>query len=180
MEVWQKDGEVFVSQGKYANEILRHFHMEKCKPMQTPLAGNLRKEDATLARVKLQGFTDADWVGSPSDRKSTSGEIFNLGLAAISWYSRKQRSVALSSIEAEYTVASQATFEAIWMQNILVGLLGQMTDPTMIYCDNQSFIELSENPMFHDRSKHIDIHYHHLRDYVVKRIMMLQHVSTEE
>ena len=51
MEVWQKDGEVFVSQGKYANEILRRFHMEKCKPMQTPLAGNWRKEDATLGEV---------------------------------------------------------------------------------------------------------------------------------
>ena len=51
MEVWQKDGEVFVSQGKYANEILRLFHMEKCKPMQTPLAGNLRKEDATSGEV---------------------------------------------------------------------------------------------------------------------------------
>jgi len=51
MEVWQKDGEVFVSQGKYANEILRHFHMEKCKPMQTPLAGKWRKEDATSSEV---------------------------------------------------------------------------------------------------------------------------------
>jgi len=51
MEVCQKDGEVFVSQGKYANEILRHFHMEKCKPMQTPLAGKWRKEDATLGEV---------------------------------------------------------------------------------------------------------------------------------
>ena len=51
MEVWQKDGEVFVSQGKYANEILRHFHIEKCKPMQTPLARNWRKEDATSGEV---------------------------------------------------------------------------------------------------------------------------------
>ena len=51
MEVWQKDGEVFVSQGKYANEILRRFHIEKCKPMQTPLAGNWRKEDATSGEV---------------------------------------------------------------------------------------------------------------------------------
>eukprot|EP00253_Pinus_taeda_P024460 PITA_24460 len=113
MEVWQKDGELFVSQGKYANEILRRFHMEKCKPVQTPLAGNWRKEDATSREVveaivyqqlmgslmylvntrphlcytiegeKLQGFTDVDWVGSPSDQKSTSGGIFNLGSAAV-------------------------------------------------------------------------------------------------
>eukprot|EP00253_Pinus_taeda_P027910 PITA_27910 len=99
MEVWQRDGEVFVSQGKYANEILRCFHMEMCKCMETPLAGNWRKEDATSSEViaatfyrwtegvKLQGFIDADWVGSPLDKKSTSGGIFNLGLDAVSWYS---------------------------------------------------------------------------------------------
>eukprot|EP00253_Pinus_taeda_P017914 PITA_17914 len=152
MEVWQKDGEAFVSQGKYANEILKRFHMEKCKPMQTPLPGNWRKEDATSGEVvaatvyrqlvgslmylvntrpdlcfvvnqlsqamvqptklfwkamkhvlrylrvtsqyglwyrrtegvKLQGFIDADWAGSPSNRKNTSGGIFNLGSATVS------------------------------------------------------------------------------------------------
>jgi len=130
--------------------------------------------------VKLQGFTDADWVGSPSDWKSTSQGIFNLGSATVSWYSRKQRSVALSSTEAKYMAAIQASCEAIWMRNILVGLFGKMMDPTVIYCDNQSCIKLFENPVFHDRSKHIDICYHHLRDCVVKRIMMLQYVSNEE
>eukprot|EP00253_Pinus_taeda_P002362 PITA_02362 len=71
--------------------------------------------------VKLQGFTDADWAGSPSDQKSTLGGIFNLGSAAVSWYSRKQRSVALSLAEAEYMAASQETCEAVWMRKILVG-----------------------------------------------------------
>eukprot|EP00253_Pinus_taeda_P035257 PITA_35257 len=123
MEVWQKDGELFVSQGKYANEILRRFHMEKCKPMQTPLADLCYavnqlsqamvqptklfcKEAKHVLRylrgtsqyglwyrrtegVKLQSFTDADWAGSPSDRKSTSGGIFNLGSTTVSWYNRK-------------------------------------------------------------------------------------------
>eukprot|EP00253_Pinus_taeda_P033977 PITA_33977 len=172
MEVWQRDGEVFVSQGKYANEILRCFHMDMCKPMETPLVDNWRKEDATSSEaekhvlryrrgttqyglwykwtegVKLQGFIDADWAGSPSERKSTSVWIFNLGLAAVSWYSQKQRSVALSSTEAEYMAASQATCEAIWMWKILVGLFGQMMDPMVIYFDYQW-------------------------DCVVKRIMML-------
>eukprot|EP00253_Pinus_taeda_P029277 PITA_29277 len=92
VEVWQKDGELFLSQGKYANEILKRFHMEKCKPIQTPLA---------------------DWERSPSDQKSTSRGIFNLGSATVSWYNRKQRSVALSSAEAEYMATSQETCEAI-------------------------------------------------------------------
>eukprot|EP00253_Pinus_taeda_P003815 PITA_03815 len=170
MEVCQKYGEVFVSQGKYANEILRRFHMEKCKPMHTPL----------VEGVKLQGFIDADWAGSPSNRKSTSGGIFNLGSTVVSWYNKKQRSVALSSAEVEYMAASQATCEAIWMRKILVGLFDQRMDPTVIYCDNHSCIKLSENPIFHDRSKHINIRYHHLRDYVARRIMLLQYISTKE
>jgi len=100
--------------------------------------------------------------------------------AVVSWCNRKQRSVALSSGKAEHMATSQAACETIWMQKILVGLFGQMMDPIVIYCDNHSCIKLFENPVFHDRSKHIDIHYHHLRDCVVKRIMMLQYVSTEE
>eukprot|EP00253_Pinus_taeda_P002325 PITA_02325 len=207
MEVWQKDGELFVSQGKYANEILRRFHMEKCKPMQTPLADlcyavnqlsqamvqptkMFWKAATHVLRylrgkyqyglgykwtegVKQHGFTDVDWAGSPSNLKSTLGGIFNLGSAAISRYNRKQRSVALGSAEVEYMAASQATCEGIWMQKILVGLFDQRMDPTMIYCDNQSCIKLYENPVFHDRSKHIDIQYHYLRDCVVRRIMLL-------
>eukprot|EP00253_Pinus_taeda_P017739 PITA_17739 len=159
MEVWQKDGELFVSQGKYANEIFRRFHMEKCNPMQTPLA---------------------DWAGIPSNRKTTSRGIFNLGLAAISWYSRKQRSIELSSEEAEYMTPSQAACEAIWMRKILVNLFDQRMDPTMIYCDNQSCIKLSQNLVFHDSSKHIKIQYHHLKDCVARRIMLLQYILTEE
>jgi hypothetical protein len=92
----------------------------------------------------------------------------------------KQRSVALSSAEAEYMAASQATCEAIWMRKILVGLFGSHLDPTVIYCDNQSCIKLSINPVFHDRSKHIDIRYHHLRDCVQRKIMLLQYIPTED
>ena len=116
--------------------------------------------------VKLHGFTDADWAGSPTDRKSTSGGIFSIGLTTFSWYNRKQRSVALSSAEAEYMAAILAACEAIWMRKILVGLFGSHLDHTMIYCDNQSCIKLLVNLLFHDRSKHIDIQYHHIRDCV--------------
>eukprot|EP00253_Pinus_taeda_P020662 PITA_20662 len=133
-----------------------------------------------LEVVKLQGFKDVDWAGSPSNRKSTSGGIFNLGSTAVYYYSKKQRSLALSTVEAEYMASSQATCEAIWTWKILVGLFDQRMDPTVIYCDNQSCIKLSENPVFHDRSKHIDIRYHHLRDCVARRIMLLQYILNEE
>ena len=72
--------------------------------------------------------------------------------------------MALSAVEVEYVATSLAACEAIWMRKILVGLFSSHLDPTVIYCDNQSCIKLSVNPVFHDRSKHIDIQYHHIKD----------------
>ena len=98
-----------------------------------------RQEDG----AKLSSFTDADWAGSPTNHKSTSGGIFIIGSIAVSWYIRKQRSMALSSAEAEYMAASLAACEAIWMRKILFGLFGSHLEPTVIYCDNQSCIKIS-------------------------------------
>ena len=130
--------------------------------------------------VKLAGFTDSDWAGSVVDRKSTSGCCFSLGSAVVSWFSRKQKSVALSSAEAEYMAASLATCEAIWLRKMLVGLFGHMIETTEIYCDNQSCIRLTENPVFHDRSKHIEIRYHFIRDWVQRGAVQLEYVATGE
>ena len=91
-----------------------------------------------LDEVRLCGFTDADWAGIPTDRKSTSRGIFSIGSTTVSWYIGKQRSVALSSAEAEYMAESLAACKAIWMRKILVGLFGSHLDLTVIYCDNQS------------------------------------------
>ena len=88
--------------------------------------------------------------------------------------------MALSSAEAEYMAASQAACEAIWMRKILVSLFGSHLDPTVIHCDNQSCIKLLVNHVFHDRSKHIDIQYHHIRDCVQRKIMLLQYIPTED
>ena len=130
--------------------------------------------------VRLVGYTDSDWAGCASDRKSTSGCCFGLGSAVVSWFSRKQQSVALSSAEAEYMAASLASCEAIWLRKMLFGLFGQPLRPSVIYCDNQSCIKLTENPVFHDRSKHIGIRYHFIRDYVQKGAVKLEYISTDE
>jgi hypothetical protein len=84
----------------------------------------------------------------------------------VSWFSQKQKSAALISSEAENMAASQASCEALWLHKMLVGLFGVQLRPTTIYCDNQSCIKLSENPVFHDRSNHIEIRYHFICDYV--------------
>ena len=98
----------------------------------------------------------------------------------ISWSRRKQGSVAQSTTEAEYIAASTACREAMWLRKLLGGLLSVKLEPTVIRCDNQSCIKLSENPMFHDKSKHIEMKYHFIQDMVQKGMVKLQYVSTEE
>ena len=88
--------------------------------------------------------------------------------------------MAISSAEAEHMVAILVACEAIWMRKILVDLFFSHLDPTMIHCDNQSFLKISINPVFHGRSKHIDIWYHHIRDCVQRKIMLLQYIHMED
>jgi hypothetical protein len=106
--------------------------------------------------VRFIGYIDSDWARCAVDRKSTSGCCFGLGLTVVSWFSRKQRSMALSSVETEYMAASQASCKAIWLHKLLVGLFGHELRPAVIHCDNQSCLKLFENPMFHDRLKRIE------------------------
>lgn len=89
-----------------------------------------------------------------------------MGLGVVSWYRKKKKSIVLSSIEAKYMAASMTTCEAIWLRKLLVALFGQDLESNIIDYDNQSCIKLSKNHVFHDRSKHIDIKYHFIRDFV--------------
>ena len=104
----------------------------------------------------LVGFTDSDWAGSLDDRKSTSGYIFCLGSNVIAWSSKKQKTVALSLAEAEYIVAIDAAYEAIWLRRLLSDLQQKIEEPTVICCDNMSTIAMTKNPVFHARTKHIE------------------------
>ena len=106
---------------------------------------------------RLYGYTDSDLVGSVADRKSTSGGSYFLGSTMISWFSKKHSSVALSTTEAEYIAACSTSCEAMWLQKWMSGLFDMDLDTTMILCDNHSCIKMTENPMFHDKSNHIEI-----------------------
>ena len=87
--------------------------------------------------------------------------------------------MASSSAEAKYMAASQASCEALWLCKFMVDLFGQELRPTIIHCDIQSCIRISENPVFHDRSKHIEIIYHFIRDHVQRGAVELQYISTD-
>ncbi|KAL0321431.1 UNVERIFIED_CONTAM: Retrovirus-related Pol polyprotein from transposon RE1 [Sesamum radiatum] len=129
--------------------------------------------------AKLVGYTDSDWAGSADDMKSTSGYTFSLGSGIFSWASKKQATVAQSSAEAEY-IAAAASNQATWLRRILEDMGEKQEEPTTIYCDNKSAIAITKNPVQHNRTKHIDIKYHALREATTRGEIELKYCSTEE
>jgi hypothetical protein len=121
----------------------------------------------------LYGYSDSDWADSIPDRKSTSTYCFSLGSSMVSWSSMKQSCVALSMVEVEYVATCVACREAVWLRKLLSGLFGLKLEATCIWCDNQSCMKLSKNLVFHDRSKHIEIKYHYIRDMVQRGAVRL-------
>jgi hypothetical protein len=114
----------------------------------------------------LKGFVNANWASDVNDRKSTSGFVFMLAGGAVSWGSKKQSAVALLSTEAEYIAAAHAAKEVIWLRRLLLEQKQKIEKPTILYMDNQSAITIAQNPEFHNRSKHIKIRHHFLRQKV--------------
>ena len=128
----------------------------------------------------LNGFTDADWAGNASDRHSTSGYCFSTGSAVISWSSKKQDVVALSSTEAEYVSATMAAQECIWLKRLVEDMLYQVNYAVQIKCDNESAVKLASNPIFHARTKHIEVRHHFIREKVLSEEIALTSVRTNE
>ena len=128
----------------------------------------------------LIGYSDADWAGDVDDRHSTSGNVFLLAKGAVSWLSKKQATVALSTAEAEYVALSAATQEAIWLRRLLTDVGEPLEDPIVINEDNQGAIAMAKNPVGHARTKHIDIRYHFVREGVQNGAIILKYVATGE
>ena len=106
---------------------------------------------------KLHGYTDSDWEANVVDRKSTSGGCYCLGSTMISWLSKKQSSVAHNTAEAEYIAACSACCEAICLRKLMSRIFDMEVDTTVIFCDNQSCVNMTENLVLHDKSNHIEI-----------------------
>ena len=126
------------------------------------------------------GFSDADWAGDINDRRSTSGYLFQLSGAAVSWRSKKQSCVALSTAEAEYMALASTAQEAIWMRRLTSDLKNGPTTGTVIFEDNRSAICMAQNPQFHGRTKHIAIKFHFIREQVKNGNIELKHCETKE
>ncbi|KAG9450314.1 hypothetical protein H6P81_010279 [Aristolochia fimbriata] len=246
-QVKQKEDGIFISQEKYAKNLVKKFDLEESKAMRTPMSttayvtkdeegiptntsmyrsmlGSLlyltasrpdisynvgvcaryqsspKESHVKLARrilryVKgtinwglwfsrdsntlLAGYSDADWAENVDDRKSTSGGCFYLGNNLVSWYSKKQNSISLSTAEAEYIAAGSCCAQLIWMRQMLADY-GISSGALIVYCDNTSAINISKNPVQHSRTKHIDIRHHFIRDLVEDGKVVLNHISTDK
>ncbi|XP_071741310.1 uncharacterized mitochondrial protein AtMg00810-like [Rutidosis leptorrhynchoides] len=236
---------IFLSQKKYATEILERADMVSCKPCRTPvetgakltangppvpdpalyrsLAGALqyltftrpdiayavqqiclfmhdprvphlsalkriiRYVQGTLdlglqlfasSTTSLVAYSDADWAGCPTTRHSTSGYCVFLGNNLLSWSSKRQPTPSRSSAEAEYRGVANAVAETCWIRNLLRELHCPLFSATLVYCDNVSSVYMSSNPVQHQRTKHIEIDIHFVRDLVAQGQVRVLHVPS--
>jgi hypothetical protein len=131
-------------------------------------------------RAELRGYSDSDLAGDLDSRKSTTGVLFFFGRSPVSWQSTKQRVVALSSCEAEYIAAATAACQGVWLARLLSELKGAEIQVPVLRVDNKSTISLVKNPVHHDRSKHIDVRYHLIREYEQTGQIAVKFIRTEE
>ncbi|CAL8993586.1 unnamed protein product [Prunus brigantina] len=128
----------------------------------------------------LLGYCDSDWAGSEDDRRSTSGYVFTLGSGMFSWASIKQNTVALSTAEAEYVSAAEATSQAKWLRFVLEDFGEEQVEGTPILCDNTSAIAMAKNPVFHQKSRHISRKFHFIREAIQAKEIELIYCKTED
>uniref|UniRef100_A0A2N9I4T5 Integrase catalytic domain-containing protein n=1 Tax=Fagus sylvatica TaxID=28930 RepID=A0A2N9I4T5_FAGSY len=132
----------------------------------------------TPGPLHLSVYTDADWAGDPDDRRSTSGFLVYLGNNAITWSAKKQPTVSRSSTESEYRALAIASAETCWVRSLLQDLGIYLTDPPILWCDNVSALAIASNPVFHARTKHIEVDFHFVRERVLRKDLVVKFVST--
>ncbi len=133
------------------NRLLRY--LSSTRDLKLTYDGNSKCDDESR-------YSDSDWAGDPRDHRSISGYVFTMAGAAVSWSSKKQLSVALSSTEGEYMAMTHASKEAIWIQQFLHDIHFPLSDPTTLLVNNQGAIALASNPTFHAQTKHIGVCHH--------------------
>jgi hypothetical protein len=129
--------------------------------------------------LEIVGFCDSDWGGDPDEKKSTTGYVFLVGGGAFSWCSKRQGAISLSSCEAEYYASSQAAMEVAWQRNFLQEVGMKQEEPITVGSDSQSALNLIGNPVYHEKSKHIGIRYHYVREQVSQKEVEFVYVPTE-
>jgi histone deacetylase 1/2 len=128
----------------------------------------------------ISAFSDADWAGDVDGRRSTGGFAVFYGGNLVAWSARKQATVSRSSTEAEYKAVANATAEIIWIEALLKELGVRQRSPPVLWCDNIGATYLSTNPVFHARTKHIEIDFHFVRERVARKLLQVRFVSSKD
>ncbi|KAH9657443.1 Integrase catalytic domain-containing protein [Citrus sinensis] len=202
-KVHQKENEIFLSQQKYAKEVLKKFNMEECKPTATPMnqknkfckEDGAKKVDERLYRsligclmcltatrpdiMHAVSLLSSDWAGCVDDMRSTSGYCFSFGSGIFSGCSKKQEVVAQSTAEVEYVATAAAVNQAIWIRKLMKDLHIEQQEGTQIFVDNQAAISIANNPVFHGKTKHFKIKLYFLRDVQREGEVQLIYCKTE-
>ncbi|XP_050916817.1 secreted RxLR effector protein 161-like [Lathyrus oleraceus] len=164
--------------------------------METPTTTHFKAEKRILRYIKgttnfglhyyssnnyeIIDYSDSDWSGDLDDRKITTGFVFFMGDTAFTWMSKKQPIVTLSTCEAEYVAATSCVCHAVWLRNLLKELKMPQDDPVEICVYNKSALTLAKNPVFHEKSKHIDTRYHFIRECIEKKKVKLKYVMSKD
>eukprot|EP00253_Pinus_taeda_P005615 PITA_05615 len=204
LQVLQSKEGIFLSQSKYACDLLRFFHMEDCKPAPSPFQSGVKlsvtctspEVDATLYRQlvgKLLYLTHtrpdisfvvgliARFMQTPRESHwKAAKRILHYVRGPITWACKKQGAISLSSAEAEYRGVIEASKEALWLRQILSAFGFQQQHPTTLWCDNQSASQLCKGPVQHQCSKHIELHMHFIRKLIHDHVLEVQYCSTDD
>lgn len=156
-------------------------HWQAVKRIMRYLKGTIdyKLRFRTSENMNLHVYTDADWASDIDKRRSCSGFVAIMANAAISWHSHRQEIVALSSTEAEYIALSSAVREVIWLRQVQREI-DKIEQPTKIYCDNSSTIKLTDSEAYRQRTKHIDVRFHHTRKMVDEKIIEIDFCPSAE
>ncbi|KAH9752394.1 retrovirus-related pol polyprotein from transposon RE1 [Citrus sinensis] len=225
IEVSRSKGEIFLSQRKYALDLLYETGMTACQPIDTPIEEGLKfcitsdqvpvdkgRYQRLIGRLmylshtrpdlayalsvtnpgkgilfsknedynNIEVYTDADWAGSVSDRRSTSGYFTFVGGNLVTWRSKKQHVVARSSAEAEYRGMALGICEGLWISFILNDLGYPSQQPIQLYCDNKAARDIAHNPVQHDRTKHVEVDRFFIKEKLDEKILELPKIRSED